>query len=659
MNIEEKNKILEKYIFEKFIFLKEKCSHDPGYFINIEKYKKAISLFSDRREDISVLIEEVDNLSTKLYLSYMEWEKKQKESFLSRFDNSDIKNDNLGITLNRQMIELMLIATANNVEELKKIVEDLNIKNINFSIQNTMEEIRQLIFNSYINDLTSRNEYYKNKFANLERKIQNVINNSNIDENAKNQLKILISNSLKKNMTSSQIFELISSKFDKTTSSKIFGALLSSRDLSEVGIIDYTLEDYKALAQKTSEFKSITIDFEAKYPAVYMPNGEFYFNNLERCLNFAKNNNKETRLNALIFFEDCPLELSKLDFNETNKKIVFNKLLEYVDKITKYISTYNSESLKNNGYEVVKSIDVFNELITRFSGDFNNSYLIRENVSKNNLEETGWQKFLTIEDLCSIAMCARKNLPNVEFVYNEINLEDPKKIVVFKNVMERIKKFEKENQHLLNGKKIIDCIGTQWHLNPYVTPKDLEFSLEQLSSYGLPLKITEYDQPLSEEFIISHSHIECEEEKKKKQKSIKSFLKSNKEKYNIKQITIWSLTDKTSFLLDKRNEKLIKDLKQPVSSLYSGAFRDKRYFDRRDKYEIDAYQQIKRKNQIIKQQKLQKQQLDKPKVLTLTQSSNGFTSNNEGFTNIITLSLIVSFICGALFMIVYMLIRMG
>lgn len=30
MNIEEKNKILEKYIFEKFIFLKEKCSHDPG-----------------------------------------------------------------------------------------------------------------------------------------------------------------------------------------------------------------------------------------------------------------------------------------------------------------------------------------------------------------------------------------------------------------------------------------------------------------------------------------------------------------------------------------------------------------------------------------------------------------------------------------------------
>ena len=659
MNIEEKNKILEKYIFEKFIFLKEKCSHDPGYFINIEKYKKAVSFFSDRNEDISVLIEEVDNLSTKLYLSYMEWEKKQKESFLSRFDNSDIKNDNLGITLNRQMIELMLIATANNIEELKKIAEDLNIKNINFSSQNTMEEIRQLIFNSYINDLTSRNEYYKNKFANLERKIQNVVNNSNIDENAKNQLKILILNSLKKNMTSSQIFELISSKFDKTASSKIFGALLSSRDLSEIGIIDYTLENYKALAQKTSEFKSITIDFEAKYPAVYMPNGEFYFNNLERCLNFAKNNNKETRLNALIFFEDCPLELSKLDFNETNKKIVFNKLLDYVDKITKYISTYNSESLKNNGYEVVKSIDIFNELITRFSSDFSNSYLIRENVPKNNLEETGWQKFLTIEDLCSIAMCARKNLPNVEFVYNEINLEDPKKIIVFKNVMERIKKFEKENQHLLNGKKIIDCIGTQCHLNPYVTPKNLEFSLEQLSAYGLPLKITEYDQPLSDEFINSHSHIECEEEKMKKQRSIKSFLKSNKEKYNIKQITIWSLTDKTSFHLDKRNEKLIKDLKQPVSSLYSGTFRDKRYFDRRDKYEIDTYQQIKRKNQIIKQQKLQNQQLNKPKVLTLTQNSNSFTSNSRGFTNIITLSLIVSFICWALFMIVYMLIRMG
>ena len=51
--------------------------------------------------------------------------------------------------------------------------------------------------------------------------------------------------------------------------------------------------------------------------------------------------------------------------------------------------------------------------------------------------------------------------------------------------------------------------------------------------------------------------------------------------------------------------------------------------------------------------------MNKPKVKTLSAPSsqgNG-TSGNKGYTNVITLSLIVSFVCGALFMIVYMLIR--
>ena len=81
-------------------------------------------------------------------------------------------------------------------------------------------------------------------------------------------------------------------------------------------------------------------------------------------------------------------------------------------------------------------------------------------------------------------------------------------------------------------------------------------------------------------------------------------------------------------------------------------------FAHRSQSEIQVSQQIKQKNQIIKQQKAQKQQLNKPKVKTLTQSSsNSSSTSSKGFTNVITLSLIVSFVCGALFMIVYMLIK--
>ena len=335
-------------------------------------------------------------------------------------------------------------------------------------------------------------------------------------------------------------------------------------------------------------------------------------------------------------------------------------------------------SLKENGYEVVKSIDIFNELVTRFSEDFNGQYLNREDVSKNNSKESGWQKFLNIEDLCSIALVARKNLPNVEFVYNDINLEDKNKLPVLKSIIDRIKIFEEKNKENLNGKKLVDCIGTQMHLRPYITENELDYSLEVLSSYGYPLKITEYDQPLSDEYISSHSKEECELEKERKQEKIKKYFTKIQGKYNIKQLTIWTLTDSTSFLLDKKNKSLIEQGKKTIQSIYAGVFRknesllhqsqdktkqkveNQHHMPQSVEQGIQIHQQIKQKNQAIKQQKMQKNNMNmnKPKVKTLTQyTSNSSSTGSKGFTNVITLSLIASFVLGALVMIVYMLIR--
>ena len=68
------------------------------------------------------------------------------------------------------------------------------------------------------------------------------------------------------------------------------------------------------------------------------------------------------------------------------------------------------------------------------------------------------------------------------------------------------------------------------------------------------------------------------------------------------------------------------------------------------------YSQIKQKNQMIKQQKEQQKQMNKPNVKTLTPPSQG-GNGTKGFTNVITLSLIVSFVAGALFMVMYMLLN--
>lgn len=80
-------------------------------------------------------------------------------------------------------------------------------------------------------------------------------------------------------------------------------------------------------------------------------------------------------------------------------------------------------------------------------------------------------------------------------------------------------------------------------------------------------------------------------------------------------------------------------------------------FAQRSQSEIQVHNQIKEKNQSIKQQKAQQRQMNKPKVKTLTQNPNGSSTGSKGFANVITLSLIVSFVCGALFMVVYMLIK--
>ena len=85
-------------------------------------------------------------------------------------------------------------------------------------------------------------------------------------------------------------------------------------------------------------------------------------------------------------------------------------------------------------------------------------------------------------------------------------------------------------------------------------------------------------------------------------------------------------------------------------------------FAKRSQSEIEIGVQIQQKNQIIKQQKEQQKeqqkQKNKQKVRILTQSSpNGTGTNSNGYVNVVILSLIVIFVCGALFMIVYMLWR--
>ena len=80
-----------------------------------------------------------------------------------------------GITLNNQDIDLMLIAGANNIYELKVALS--KITNIKYPIEemNLTESefivLRQRVYDLYLETLTSRPEYIMNKGIELKRKV--------------------------------------------------------------------------------------------------------------------------------------------------------------------------------------------------------------------------------------------------------------------------------------------------------------------------------------------------------------------------------------------------------------------------------------------------------------------------------------------------------
>ena len=68
-------------------------------------------------------------------------------------------------------------------------------------------------------------------------------------------------------------------------------------------------------------------------------------------------------------------------------------------------------------------------------------------------------------------------------------------------------------------------------------------------------------------------------------------------------------------------------------------------------------QEIHEQQKQVTEQHNQTRQMEKPKVRTLKKPTNGSSSNSSGFANTLVLTLIASFVAGAIFMLVYMILK--
>lgn len=121
-------------------------------------------------------------------------------------------------------------------------------------------------------------------------------------------------------------------------------------------------------------------------------------------------------------------------------------------------------------------------------------------------------------------------------------------------------------------------------------------------------------------------------------------------------------------IVSSHNEKIIPkkqmETEQPKqveiqtiqTEISTTAQETKKSFDQRNESEIQIANQIKQKNMAIKQQKEQQRKLEKPKVKTLTKPTTG-SSPSSGFVDTLILTLITGFVAGAIFMIVYSILK--
>ena len=557
--MEEKNKYVETYITN----IGEQLARN-GIKITDNQLSRVINRFSNSDKSIEEIQKEINSLLEEFLENYSKMlEAKQLQDLQVPFN---------GITLNNQDIDLMLIAGANNPQELQEALS--KITNIRLSLNTTelteeqFVEIRQQVYNMYLDTLTSRNDYIKNRKIELGRKIEYLKSSGILSSEEIATLDSIISSS----RNTDEIVEKLNQSFSSNKVHRMYEIIRDFTPIEKTGIKSSTLAASRNLLEEIrNNYNSITIDEEAKYGKVALQDGSFNFKHLQKALDFAKAHNKQMRLNTLLFYMDCPDELYNLEKTPENKMLVKQKLQSYVEATTRFVV--------DNGYsDTVRSVDVFNELLNRFAMNGETPYMYRgdipqtpttmpngEIVVDDNIK-SGWLKHLDIADLCDVIAVARKNMPTTDFMYNDDHLIDPKKIAPTIELIKQIR----ENEKRL-GVKLIDSIGTQMHIDNGMTKEQMREMIINLSQFGLPIEITEFDIAMTNG-VEKLSEEQIETMRQAKINEIYECVDELREQCNIRGFTIWSKTDKQNFRVFLANEERIPKGLEPIETLHGGYY---------------------------------------------------------------------------------------
>ena len=699
MDMEQKNKYIEQYINNIALQINDKYKG----LMDEDKISRAINMFKDSSDDLeTVIIPRINELAQKVINDFLEFQKQiqelmkiNREQQQSKLATLDLNTEQNGIYLSQQQIDLLMITDINTKEELKDYIENICGQFPNMKVEDVipnfdsimslqqLEEAKRTLYQKYQDGLIS---YLDNaRMSDIQKakvKLERLgINGQELDY----CLTLVFQNRI------SEAFNYLGQKNGDNFITKFNRSM--NDDFENIKDVSY--DEIKSLSELIKRDKSIDTIIVAtgKFDnSIYQTmNGKVFDPYLtSKALQFCYTNKKHMRYHAL--FDQAHVDyLSKQGKGLKDHDQILAEMKAYIKMSMDYIEKNNRQL--PDGTMLINTVEVFNEFVEK------------NKVDKDSPYSMVWEKYfgITIEEIMS-CFDGIKKPDGVEFMYNETTLtESSQKRVMVEKVLYQIEQKQ-------SG--FIDVIGDQMHLSDedVMTKKGLQNLTETAQMLKRfqdgkvvvdgqireikPKKTecTEHDFHFTKAFleninILNHSgqNLDLWSIKKSMQDIISKTYNQNGVKFE--KSTYWSLFGKNDHNIVRANISIQKENferrkkglpeKRLIETMSAGLIPDgktfssikslksekdlqhkeeNKFFDQRSQGEIEIAKQIKQKNQMIKQQKKQTRQMNKPKVRTLSAHLSN-SSQNKGFTNVLILSLIASFVAGALFMIIYMIVR--
>ena len=270
------------------------------------------------------------------------------------------------------------------------------------------------------------------------------------------------------------------------------------------------------------QFNSITPENALKMGPVHPKENEYYWKDADSIAAFAKRNGMKLRGHTLVWHSQTPDWMFTHSNGDTVSKAVLLQRLK--DHITTVVSRYRG---------TIYAWDVANEVISDKPGEY--------------LRPSPWLRICGEEFIAKAFQWAHEADPDAQLFYNDYNEISPVK----RAKIYRLVKGLKEAGVPIHG------VGLQghWAVNE-PSEGQLDSTLRQLSSLGLPLQVTELDisvyakehdarARLAQDADMSFS---ATREAAQREVYVRTFKALMKYRKHISGVTFWNISDRDSWL---------------------------------------------------------------------------------------------------------------